>query len=126
MAQDEARERSADDPGDGVAGHQQRHHRGAAMRREPVGEVEDHARKKPGLRDPEQQARGIKLEGCVYQRGERGNDPPRDDHATDPHARTHPVQDDVAGNLEGEVAEEEDARADSINALAEFEIAQHL
>ncbi len=36
------------------------------------------------------------------------------------------MQHDVARHLEGEVAEEEDACADSIDAVAELEIAQHL
>ena len=96
------------------------------MSREPVGEVEDHAREKSGLCDAKQQARGTKLEWSMHQRSERGDDPPRYDHATDPDARTHLVQNDIAGNLEGEVAEEEDARSDSVDAIAELEIAKHL
>ncbi len=47
-------------PDDGVSGHQQRNHCGAAMRREPVGEVKNHAGKESGFRNSQQQARGSK------------------------------------------------------------------
>jgi len=36
------------------------------------------------------------------------------------------VQDDIAGYLEGKVAEKEDSGADSVDAVAEFEVAEHL
>ena len=49
---DEAGQRTADDSGDGVTGHQQGNHRCSAMGWEPVGEVEDHAGKKPASATP--------------------------------------------------------------------------
>ena len=54
------------------------------------------------------------------------DDAPGDDDAADPDARSDLVQHDVAGDFEGEVAEEEDAGANSIDAVAELEITQHL
>src|SRR5271154_1879356 len=51
VAQDEAGQRTADDSGDRVSGHQQGNHCGSAMGWEPVGEVEDHAGKEAGFRN---------------------------------------------------------------------------
>ena len=113
-------------PETGIAGHQQGNHCGAAMEREPVGEVEDHAGEESGFGNAQQQACGVELHGCADQRGERGDDAPGDDDAADPDARADLVQHDVAGDFEGEVAEEEDAGADSVDAVAELEVAQHL
>src|SRR6185437_8016123 len=51
VPQDEAGQRTADDSGDRISGHQQGNHCSSAMGREPVGEVENHTGEEAGFRN---------------------------------------------------------------------------
>jgi hypothetical protein len=62
----------------------------------------------------------------VDESGERRDDAPGDDDAADPDARADLMQNDVARNLEGEVAEEKYAGPDAVDAVTELEVAYHL
>ncbi|MNV36341.1 hypothetical protein D3C71_1278140 [compost metagenome] len=55
-----------------------------------------------------------------------GNDPPRNHDPRDPDPGPYLVQDDVAGNLENEIADEENAGAQPIHRFAELKLLQHL
>ncbi|MNL50939.1 hypothetical protein D3C87_1739990 [compost metagenome] len=62
-----------------------------------------------------------------FDEGEQGGDDAPGDHdARDPDPRTDLVQDDVAGDFAEEVADEEHARAESIDCFAKGEIVHHL
>src|ERR1700733_5214764 len=67
VVQDEAGQGTADDSGDGVAGHQQGNHCGSAMGWEPGGEVENHAREKAGFGSSQQQTCGVELHRGAHQ-----------------------------------------------------------
>ena len=127
VAHDVAGERAADDAGDGAAGEQDGDDVGAAVGGEPVGEVEDHAGEEAGFGDAEQAGAWCRTRpGRADERGAAGDDAPGDEDAADPDARADLVQDEVAGDFEEEVAEEEDAGAEAVDALRELEVAEHL
>ena len=126
MVQNIAGERAADDPGDWDSGHQQCHHLGPPMRWEPVGEIENHAREKSGLRDAEQKADWCRTPMECAQGQYSRNDSPGNKHSADPDPRAQLVKDDVARNLEQEISKEKDAGAESIYAVTEFQVAHHL
>src|SRR6266702_2349139 len=96
------------------------------MRWEPVGEVENHAGKVSGFRDAEKAADGVKLQGSADEGGAARDDAPGNEHTADPDASADPVEDDVAGDCEEEVSEEEYAGAEAVDAVTEFEVADHL
>jgi len=92
----------------------------------PVGKVEDHTGEKAGFGNAEQQTRYVELNWGVDESGERRDDAPSDDDAADPDACANLMQNDVARNLEGEVAEEKYAGPDAVDAVTELEVAHHL
>ena len=56
----------------------------------------------------------------------RGNEAPRDHDPGDPDARPDLLQDHVARHFEDEVADEEDARAEPVDRVAELQVVRHL
>src|ERR1700694_946693 len=80
---------------------------------EPVAEIEDDSREESGVREAEHEPEDIEANRASGE-GHRDRDQAPGDHdPTDPEARSDLVQDDRGGHFEGEVAEEEDARAEA-------------
>ena len=74
--------------------------------------------KKPDSATPSRQAHGVELARGADERGAAGDDAPGDEDAADPDAGADLVEDEVAGDFEEEVAEEEDAGAEAVDAVA--------
>src|SRR5262249_51237960 len=91
----------------------------------PVSEIEDHAGKETGFCCAEQKADDQKAGGPCDQGHETGNDPPGDHDPRDPDPCADLFQDQIAWDLEQEVAEEKDAGAPAIEIGAEAEILVH-
>jgi hypothetical protein len=83
------------------------------IRGEPVAEVENDSGKEAGLREAEQEPEDIEADGAAGEGHRDRDEAPGDHDAADPEARSDLVQDDRGGHFEGEVAEEEDARAEA-------------
>src|SRR5262249_36202987 len=62
----------------------------------------------------------------AHARHRHRDESPADHDPRDPEARAHAFEDQVARHLEGEVAEEEDPRAEAVDGLAEAEVLLHL
>src|SRR6185437_577275 len=125
-AQDVAGDWTADDSRDRAAGQQERHHARAAVRRKPVCEIQNHAGEESGFRDTQKKTGCIELRRSTHDRSAGRDNAPCYQHTADPDACAYPVQNEIAWDLEDEVTQEEDARAETIHAFTELEIAQHL
>src|SRR5260370_16742129 len=80
---------------------------------EPVAEIEDDSREEAGLREAEKEPEDIEANRASGE-GHRDRDQTPGNHdPADPETRSDMVQDDAGGHFEGEVAEEEDARAEA-------------
>src|SRR6202011_5736865 len=90
-----------------------------------VGEVQNHAGEEPGLCGTEQEADDQEACSTRHESREAGEDAPLDDGGRDPDPRTDLFQDQVAGNLEQEIAEEENAGAPAVDIGAEAEVLVH-
>lgn len=89
-------------------------------------QVEDDAREEPGLGRAQQEAQEIEHVHAGHEHHARRDDAPGDHDPRDPDARADFVEDDVAGDLEQEIADEEYPRAQPVHRLAELEFLQHL
>ena len=138
---DGARHGGPDHVGGGDGGHEQRHGAGALGGGKPVGEIENDAREESGFRDAEQKAQRIKPElkrcdteerwqrspgNAVHEREGAGNDRPGEHDAGNPPARPELLEGEVAGHFKEEVAEKENAGAESVHRVGEAEGGGHL
>ncbi|MNR28096.1 hypothetical protein D3C85_1454050 [compost metagenome] len=123
--QDIARYQAAEDAGDWIARHQERHHLAPAMGRKPKGEIEHDAREKPCLGNAQEESRDVELHGGLHQRGRRRDQRPGDHDARDPAPCSDPVQNHVAGHFGEEIADEEHTGAQAIHRVAEGQIVEH-
>jgi hypothetical protein len=96
------------------------------MRRVPVGDVEDHAWEEPGLGGAEQKPQHQERGWPADQRERRRDQAPRDHDARNPGARAEPLQRQVAGHFEDEVADEEDAGAETVGLRVDADRLVHL
>src|SRR5260370_8068949 len=112
--------------GDLRRGHEHRDCVRALARGEPVGEVKDDAREKSGFRDAEQKAQQVEAFGAARQHHRHRDDTPRNHDSADPDTRADPPQHEIAGYLEYEIADEEDAGAEAEGGGAQPELAVHL
>ena len=97
-----------------------------SLGREPIGQVEDDAGKETSLGNAQQEAQEVEHLRRRHPHHGQGDEAPGHHDACDPASRPDLVQDDVAGHLEEKIADEEDARAQAINRLAEPQIRAHL
>ena len=115
--EEEARDRPAEDEAERLAQVEQAEDLGPLLRREPVGQVEQHAGEEAGLGDaeqhPQQRERGVAL----HEGHGGGEQAPGHHDARQPDPRPDPVQDQVARQLEHRVADEEDARREGEGRL---------
>ena len=121
-----ARDRRADQAGDRDRHHEDADDDRAIMRRVPVGDVEDHAGKEPGLGGAEQEAQHQERDRPADQRERRRHEAPGDHDARDPGARAEPLQRQVGGHFEDEVANEEDAGAETVGLRVDADRLVHL
>ena len=108
--------------GDRDGRHQEAHGAAALAGWEPVGEVEDHAGEEAGLGHAQQEAHGVEAQRAGHEQRAGRDDPPRDHDARDPLARPEAVQREVAGDLEEEAGDEEDAGAEPVDGAREAEV----
>jgi hypothetical protein len=81
--------------------------------------------KKLGFRCAEQQSRCIELARCADETGENCDHSPGDHDAGDPLARTPPLDNDGARNLQQQIADKKQTRAKSVDPVAESQIDAH-
>ncbi|MNS65958.1 hypothetical protein D3C72_991510 [compost metagenome] len=108
------------------AGEEDRHHRGAAARREPVGQVEHDAGEEAGFEHAQQEAQRIELRrgGDAHHR-HRGQAPQHHDaRERAPCAKAR--QQHVAGHFAQHVADVEDRGAQAVHGVAEAQVLLHL
>ena len=126
LLEDLARDRPAHHARDRGRGHEARHGARLLGGREPVREVEDHAGEEARLGGAEEETEGVEARHAAHEHHGRRDDAPGDHDARHPHARAHPVHDQVARHLEEEVADEEDARAEAVDGVREAQVLPHL
>ncbi|MCY1364581.1 hypothetical protein D9M69_513910 [compost metagenome] len=123
---DHARQRPAQNPGDGRGGHERAERLGAPRGRVPVGGVEDDAGVEARFEGTEQEAQDVELGRRGDERLEHADGAPANGDAHDGLLCADLLQQGVGGHLEEEVAEEEDARPQAIDRLAEPQHVEHL
>ena len=96
--QDQAGDRRPDHARQRHGGHEQPDDLGALLGREPVGEIEDHAREEPRLGGAEQEADDVEADRAAHERHRGGHDPPGDHDAPDPPAGAEAREGAVGGN----------------------------
>ena len=123
---DPAGDRRADGVGDRDRRHEEPDRARPLPRREPVRQVQDHAREEARLGGAEQEAHDVEARRPLHERGAGGDDPPGEHDPRDPLARAELVQREVARDLEEEVRDEEDARAEAVDRAGEAEVGLEL
>ncbi|MCY1514944.1 hypothetical protein D9M68_495120 [compost metagenome] len=94
----------------------------AALGWEPVGQIEDHARRETGFGQPQQKAQAVEG-GFVAGEHHGGRDQAPGNHdPAEPDPGTHAVQDQVARHFEQRVTDEKDASAQGEGGVAEADI----
>jgi hypothetical protein len=98
----------------------------ALARREPIGEVQDDARKEPRFGGAQQKAEGVEAArpGCEHHR--HRHEPPHDGDPGDPDARADSCQRQIAGHFEEKVAKKENAGAATVLERRKAERRVHL
>ena len=95
-------------------------------RRVPVGEVEDHAGEETCLERAEQKAQHVELPGRGDPGHQGGAGAPADHDAQDGLAGADLFEEQVAGHLEQEVADEEQPGAQREHGVAQVQVGLHL
>ena len=88
-----------------------------------MGEIDDDAGEESSFRDTEQESSQIELARRAHRRHENGDQSPGDKDARHPLPGAPALHDQRTGYLEEEVADGEDARAQSKDAIAEIQVA---
>ncbi|MNC19685.1 hypothetical protein D3C75_676220 [compost metagenome] len=106
--------------------HEQRHDAATAEGREPLREIQHHARKEPGFGGTGKQAQGIELgrRGDEQQAGRQGA--PGNHHQRNPAPRAEFGQGQVAWHAAQHVTDKEDAGAEAVHGFAELQRVEHL
>src|SRR6476660_8537108 len=92
---------------------------------EPVSQVQDDAGIQPGLERTEQDANSVERPFSPDEHHRDAADPPEQRDPPKRLPRADLLEQKVAGNLEQEIAEEENAGAKPVHRLAESEVGQH-
>ena len=125
-AQQEAGERTAYDASQGRGRHEQRDGAGPRRGWKPAPQIKDHAGKKSGFGGAQQKAQKVKAARAGDKNHRRRNNSPDHHDYSDPLARANPSQRQVAGHLKKEISRKEDARAQTIDFIAEAQLPLHL
>src|SRR5205085_9974839 len=110
--------------------HRDRRHEGrddarAMMRREPISEVEDHAGEEARLGKTQRKTQDKKANRPLGEGEATRDDAPADHDAGDPAACPDLFEDQIAWNLEQEVAPEKGAGAEPVDIAAQLQILVH-
>ena len=92
---------------------------------EPVGQVQDHAGEEAGLEQAEQEAHDEEAGFAAHEGHSGRREAPGNHDAGDPDPRAKPIQHQVAGHFEDEIADEEDRGAEAVDIGREAEVAVH-
>ncbi len=121
-----SRERPADDAGERSRGHEPRDGAGALGGRKPAGEIQDDARKEARFCRAEKESQREEAPRAAHEHRGRRHEPPRNHDARDPDPHANPIEQEVAGNLEEDIRDEEHARPEAVNGCRETEGGVHL
>ena len=120
-----AGERRADHGGQRLRQVEQREDLAAVPRRDPEAQEQDRAREEAGLGHTEHEAQDDELLEAAHPGEQQRDDAPADHDAGEPAAGAELVQGEVAGHLEQDVADEEDARREAELGGGEREVVVH-
>ncbi|ETC83181.1 hypothetical protein XHC_4418 [Xanthomonas hortorum pv. carotae str. M081] len=126
VAEDPARQRPAQHPGDRDGRHEDGHDPAMLGAREPARQVQHDAGEETGLGSAGEQAQRVKTGRGAHEHQAGGEQAPADHHDRHPAARADALQDQIARHPAGQVADEEDACAQPVHGLAHAQITQHL
>ena len=93
--------------------------------RKPMRKVNDDAGKEARLGNSEEKAHQIELARRLHQCGGRREQSPGDENAREPFSSAPSLHEQCAGNLERQVAQEENADAETEDFLGKAEIMRH-
>ena len=91
-----------------------------------VGQVENDPREEASLGHAEQKAHPVERPFAFDPHHRRGKNPPGNHDPCDPGPRAEFLQQEVAGDLEQKIADEEYARAGAESHIAQREVLEHL
>ena len=126
LAEDQARDRRADQAGHRRREEQHRRRAAAVAFREPQRQVVQHPRREARLHRADDEAQRVELPLGGDEHHGRRREPPRDHDACDPAPCADAVQQQVAGHLEDHVADHEQAGAESVGRVAQGQRALQL
>ena len=105
--------RRSDGDGNGHGGHEECRHAGSVAGRKPVAQVQDDPWEKAGFGSAEQEAQDIETHRPLNKRHGARDDPPGEHDPGNPYPRTDAMQDEIRRHLEQEIADEENAGAET-------------
>ena len=114
--------RSPEKAGDGDGQHEAREQAASLGRRHPLAQKQNDPREKPRFSHPKQEAEPIELKWGGHEGHQRGNHTPSQEDATDPSPCPHPIENQIAGNLEKHVTEKENPRSKAIGGRVQTKI----
>ena len=123
---DPSRDRPTNDAGDRNRGHEGRGHARTPVCGKPESEIENDAGEEPRFTDAQQKSHDVKLHRRLDEHERRRDHAPDHQNACDPDARAHSVENQIAGNLEKEIADEKHPRAKAVYRFAEAQVRRHL
>ncbi len=123
--QQRAGHRRSQDSRERRRGHEDRGDGGALARGKPVAEIENDAREEPGLGGPQQEPQDVETVRSLHECHGAGDQAPGDHHPGDPDAGADLLQHEVRRHLEQEIAEEEDAGAETEHGGREPQLLVH-
>ena len=107
--------------GDNETGHGAR----AIAHGKPMRKVDDDAGKEARLGNSEEKAHQVELARCLHERGGRREQSPSDENAREPFASAPSLDEQRAGNLERQIAQEKDADAETEDFFGKTEVMSH-
>ena len=124
--QQRAGNRAADNSGGKRRGHEGGDRPRPLARRKPARQIVDEPRKESRLGQTQEKPERVKAGGAADEHRRRRHQPPRNHDARNPPARADAGEDDIARNLEGHVAQEEDACTEPVGPRRKSERLIHL
>ena len=114
-SEDGARNRRTDHARRHAAQCKERDDASAFLSRVPEGEIQDDTREKPRLRYAEQEAHHVKHRDVLHEHERHRNQSPDNHNARNPDPCADALQDQVAGHLKDEIANEKQPRPQAID-----------
>ena len=123
---DEPRHGTAQDARNWDRGKEESDHACTTAGWKPVRQIEHGSRQEPGLECTKKESQKVEPSRCRYQHGGHAGDAPEDRDACEGAASANPLEEQIAGNLEQQVAEIEDPRTKAVGRIAEAKVLHHL